>query len=95
MYFVTVLSSPTDSRCVGYFDNLEEAIERTEENELDIQERSFRYAVIENIKENCFYPICFDKKNSVWLEWNKETERFVRIEKCPEQFSYMCNFGIG
>lgn len=97
MFFITVIhienGYPESTRCVGYFKNEKEAIRVVENNEYDICEYCYEYAVIENLKEGIYQ---YDQ-NPQWFELYTDVEgnpKYRKIEK-PEWAYGFCGLGIG
>lgn len=84
-------SPPTHCRCVGWSPNLEDAKNIILSNYGDIYEDSETYAVIEET-EPYLYP---HTPNLWWFKWCKEDEEYKELDKRPEEFNCICNFGIG
>lgn len=87
MYFITCFSRyvPNDrlgipdigsARTFGYYHDRDVAIEMVKLNNCDIQERVYRYAVIEHIPEGLYEPA--DER--LFFEWNEDKEEFEPIE---------------
>ena len=87
MYFITCFSryEPNtrigvpdigSARTFGYYADRDEAIEVVKKNNCDIQERIYRYAVIEHIPEG-LYNLATER---LFFEWNEEKEEFEPIE---------------
>ena len=86
MYFITCFSrfefnerlgvaDIGSSRTFGYYNDRSKAIEVVKNNYCDIQERLYKYAVIEHIPEG-FYNIAEER---IFFEWNNEKEAFELI----------------
>lgn len=86
MYFITCFTKyETDklgwpdigsARTFGYFADKDEAIAAVKRNCGDIQERVYRYAVVEHIEEG-LYNLATDR----WFfEWDEDEQRFFQIE---------------
>lgn len=92
MYFITTLDyDDLDSRCLGYFENFNDAAEIILTNRFDIHEGNYQYAVIEDVMADQIYP---ETHGEWWFEWNNSTQKYNPIDK-PEKFSHLCNFSIG
>ena len=87
MYFITCFSRyvPNDrlgvpdigsARTFGYYMDRDVAIEMVKCNNCDIQERVYRYAVIEHIPEGLYEPA--DER--LFFEWNEAEKEFELIE---------------
>lgn len=86
MYFITCfqkyeqtkLGVPDigSSRTFGYYHDRGVAIEMVKKNNCDIQERCYRYAVIEKIAEGLYNPA----EERIFFEWNEDEKQFEIIE---------------
>lgn len=87
MYFITCFSryEPNtrigvpdigSARTFGYYHDRDVAIEMVKINNCDIQERVYRYAVIEHISEG-LYEVADER---LFFEWNDEKKEFEPIE---------------
>lgn len=87
MYFITCFQryEPNDrigvpdighARTFGYYKDRGAAIESVKRNNCDIQERVYRYAVIECIPEGLYNPAT----EKIFLEWNEDNKQFELIE---------------
>ena len=87
MYFITCFSrfelnerlniaDIGSSRTFGYYKDKDEAIEAVKKNLCDIQERIYKYSVIEHITEG-IYNIADER---LFFEWNDEKKEFELIE---------------
>ena len=65
------------SRTVGYYINKGDAIQYVIENNCDIYEYSYRYAVIEKIPEG-LYNVALER---IFFEWNEETKEYKMIDE--------------
>jgi hypothetical protein len=85
MYFITCFQKyeidkngwPDVGSCrtFGYFEDKEVALEAVKKNWCDIQERLYRYAVVEYIEEG-LYNLATDR----WFfEWDEDKETFEAI----------------
>ena len=79
-----------ERRCVGWFDNFDEANNAVENNFSNIHEDMYNYAIIEKMESGLLMP---DLDRTVY-KWDKNTEKFVRIDT-PIELSKSSNFGIG
>jgi len=81
---------PRGSRTVGFYHDLNHAIESVEYNDGDIYENGwFRYCVIESIDEG-MYSI---DTNGLWFEWKEH--KGYRVIDIPEKFKGVAGFGMG
>lgn len=90
------------SRCVGWFDNYEDAKKNTLENARDFSEcGGYKYAVIEKVGSGVF-PFCNSEDQS-WFKVVEETGavgeiiniKYEELEEIPEGFRGYSNFSIG
>lgn len=100
MYFITTLriksewkndrffDSIIDSRCVGYYKDLENAKRSIEDNSLDIHEYNYTYAVIEQFGQGIYYH----PEEIQWYVW--ENGKYVESFK-PEKLESTISFAIG
>lgn len=61
----------------GYFTNLDDAINAVKNNELDVFEHCYNYAVIEAFEEG-FYPM--PEMKQMWFRYDKQTDKAYEIE---------------
>ena len=61
----------------GYFTNLDDAINAVKNNELDVFEHCYNYAVIEAFDEG-FYPM--PEMKQMWFRYDKKTDKAYEIE---------------
>jgi len=92
IYTVTTLSGAAfgDSRCVGFFHELDIAKEEVENNSMDIFETSYWYCVIEEVGPG-FYNF---PRLELWHKFRKDKGKYIPCEK-PDNFKRICGFGIG
>lgn len=91
MYFLTTINKDGESsRCVGYFETLEQAEEIISKNICDIFEYFYDYAVIENIPTGIYKYDCSPK----WYKWNLEKNCYEKTEK-PEFANGYVGWSIG
>lgn len=86
MYFITCFQKYEQTkygvpdignwRTFGYYNNRDVAIELVKKNCCDIQERCYKYAVIEKIDEGLYNPA----EERVFFEWNEDKKQFELIE---------------
>ena len=92
IFVITTLKYGYDNtRTVGWYNFLENAITAVENNFGDIHEGSNWYCVIEEIKPGIYScpPV-----SEVWFKWIKIQERYVECPK-PDHLKRICSFGIG
>lgn len=97
MYFITALTHVNfdvenvkgypNSRCFGYYADLETAKRKLKYNTMDIHELYYNYAVIEKIGEG----IHADVEEEYWYKYNRENGIWKPINK-PETTKGICNF---
>lgn len=95
IYTITTVRSPSlNSRCVGFFHELETAIKAVEDNDLDISEEGYyHYAVIEKVGPGFYNLSNIDvEEHEIWFRW-----RNGGYDNCfkPDQFKRTVCFGIG
>ena len=95
MFFVTTLYVDKNgelctSRCVGYFETYEEAKDVVLNNILDIFERLYNYAVIEEVSPG-LYELDL---NPHWFKISDDYDSYHEIEK-PKFAEHIVGFGIG
>ena len=90
------------SRCVGWFDNYEDAKKNTLENARDFSEcGGYKYAVIEKVGSGVC-PFCNSEDQS-WFKVVEETGavgeiiniKYEELKEIPEGFRGYSNFSIG
>ena len=90
------------SRCVGWFDNYEDAKKNTLENARDFSEcGGYKYAVIEKVGSGVV-PFCNSEDQS-WFKVVEETGavgeiiniKYEELKEIPEGFRGYSNFSIG
>lgn len=80
------------NRCVGYFFDMDVAIEEVTNNSMDISEQGYySYCVIEEVKEGIY----FFPRQEIWFKWNPDDEYYHRLEEKPKRFNDTSCFGIG
>lgn len=80
------------TRCVGYFEDPERAVEAVRENWGDIYEMGFYpICVVETLSQG-IYP---DTLSVRWFEWDKESGGYQEREECPEDLKRIVNFALG
>lgn len=75
------------ARTFGYYENRDVAIEAVEKNWYDIQERIYRYAVIEHIPEG-LYELADER---LFFEWDEDIQQFKSIgpfEDCWGNYAF-------
>ena len=93
MYFITTIDATgKDTRCVGYYADLDKAIKAVEYNTFDIYEEGlYPYAVIENIPEGIYH---YDQ-NPIWFKFNTTTRNYEKSERPLIIEKYFVGFSIG
>lgn len=87
IYLITVISNK-GKRCVGWFKTWDEAKEVVEENQQDIWNGFYEYAVIEKIPEGLFKLPASEH----WYSWYEG--KYVETGK-PKKFMGMTNYSVG
>lgn len=80
-----------NSRCIGFYFDLDVAIKEVENNSCDMFEFSYTYCVIEEVKQGLYY---FPRKE-VWFKWDNNKNGYVRLEEKPDIFKSIGGFSIG
>ena len=93
----------TDSRCVGWFETLEKAVEIVKGNYGDIEEAGYyKWAIIEKIKPGLYSS--GGKKNEVWFKFVRRNTNIkahsssnitARKIKCPADYKNIVSWSIG
>lgn len=97
MWFITVIHIDkegkfSDSRCWGYYANKQDCIDDLHNNNTDMSEYYYNYAVIEDIGEGIsMYPT---ERQFFKFIRQKDCSGFFEIEE-PEWAKHLCNFAIG
>lgn len=98
MYFITTIEKidmktklQEGSRCVGYFSELNDAVECLKDNCCDLNEAGlYPWAVIENIPEGLYqYDL-----NPLWFKWDDVNEKYIKVDT-PEELKNICGWGVG
>lgn len=92
MYFITTIQFYDKTRCVGYVNSLEDAVEDVTNNTFDMHEGRNWYCVIEKMSAG-IYPVALDE-DQWWFRWNKREKKYKPCEK-PRHLRNICNFCIG
>ena len=80
---------PDNKATIGYFRSLEDAIKAVEENEQDIFECTYNYAVIEAYSEG-FYPV--SEIQPLWFRENRQTGKADRID--PPVYNHIFQYAF-
>ena len=75
---------------VGYYTDLDVAIEAVTNNACDINETVYDYAVIEKVSEGLYNP----SVTSYWFKYNREKDSYEPIDE-PNEVKHICGFSIG
>ena len=75
---------------VGYYTDLDVAIEAVSSNACDINETVYAYAVIEKVSEGVYNP----SVTSYWFKYNREKDSYEPIDE-PNEVKHICGFSIG
>ena len=93
-YFVSTILIKDEkveaSRCIGYFENKDEAIEAIETNLGDMHEYTYNYAVIEELSSG-LYPYDVEPIFFKWYSGSKGYEKCVRPKALKSKYA----IGIG
>ena len=76
-----------DSRCFGWYAELDDAKMIIESNAMDIHECCFTYAVVEEMKSGPYQPA----KAVAWYKWDHDEEAYLPID-CPEELENRYGF---
>jgi hypothetical protein len=79
-------------RCFGWFTSRKKAIKAVLENQNDLHEYSYKYAVVEKIGEGIHGMVRYDQ--AAWYQWNDENDGFELIER-PAACDHIIGWGIG
>ena len=79
-----------DRRCIGFFSNIENAMEAILINKNTIYNQQYKYCILEEYDEGLF-KYC---TNRYLFVWSKEKKRYVQIDE-PIEIHLVTNFGIG
>lgn len=115
MYFLTSIEYETldldgndfpriyDSRCFGYFEDKDRAMQAVEENWGDMHECSYNFLVIESLGQGIHPDTTSDPgcENEIWFKWEGEPQptdpffgEWVKIKK-PKWSDRIVNWAIG
>lgn len=94
MYFITMIqiknNEEEDRRCVGYFDNFNEAEHVIINNICDLNETIYNYGLIENIKSGLYQ---YDE-NPIWYKFDEKSNKYFKCDR-PKGFENYTGFAIG
>ena len=92
MYFITTISEKNGNRCVGYFSELDLAIDMVKNNAGDLNEAGYYpYAVIEYVEEGLYR---YDQ-HPMWFKYDEITEGYEKSERPDFIPNNHVGFGIG
>ena len=94
IYTVTTLRGSLygGTRCVGFYHDLQTAIDAVEENACDINEcEYYPFCVIEKTSPGIY---SLDDLVGIWFRWHRK-HGYQRIDKKPDNFKCVIGFGIG
>lgn len=77
-------------RTWGFYSDVNRAISALHNNETDMHEYFYDYAIIEEYDEG----ICNDMSHYQWFKWDDERDGYFEIDE-PRCVSRMCCFAIG
>lgn len=70
---------------VGYFNNLEEAMEAVKNNDSDISDSGFyHYAAVAGVEEGLYSMA----KTETWFQWDINEKKYREIER-PKELEYL------
>ena len=79
------------TRCVGFYHDVQDAIDAVEDNAMDINEcEYYPFCVIEKTNIG-IYNLEMDE---IWFRWYKG-RGYQRLDKKPDNFKRVVGFGIG
>lgn len=78
------------SRLVGWYPKFDMANLSVKENNGDMYETCYKYALIEECKRGLYHPA----SKRWWYEYNKEKDEYVPIDE-PNFIKGFCGFTIG
>lgn len=91
-WFLTVMREDGwNRRCWGFFDNFEEAEQAVIDNDADIYEEEYEYAVLE---EQHMGTIAMGTGRMFWYKFNRRTEKYEKIDP-PVWSQNIAHWGIG
>lgn len=90
LFFISTIDENIP-RCVGFTLYRKSAEDIVDNNQCDIHEQTYKYAVIEEIEHEGLYP---DVKAEEWYRWSDNKHKYIRCVK-PDQFKNYGNFAIG
>lgn len=93
IYTITTLNIDVlRTRCIGFYFDASTAIEEVLNNSCDMYECGYYpYCVIEEIKPGLyFYP-----RIEIWFKWDKEKEKYLKIDDKPEEYKDVAGFAFG
>lgn len=81
-----------DSRIVGFYENLEDAVSAVTENWGDIHEYYYEYAIIEKVEEGLYNSGTSEDRKV--FKWDSKAKAFKPIKDLKE-FDHLAGFTIG
>jgi hypothetical protein len=100
LYGLTTISKDGSTSVLrAVFDSIDEAKKQLFENPIWLEERYYRYAVIESFPLNCIDSV-YHTPTSIWFKFsvmeNDDHEGSVRVleVECPEDFKNSRGFGV-
>jgi hypothetical protein len=80
IYFVIMKETLEDfkTHTVGWFVNVNDAIEFVKNNLLDIREDCYNYAIIEKSNEGVYN---FNENSQIWFKYNNEKFKMIKMPK--------------
>lgn len=94
IYTITTLAETKElynTRCIGYYFDLDIAIEEVKDNSGDMHEFYYEHCVIEEVKPGLYYY----PRKEIWFEWDHEKEGYVMIDEKPELYKNISGFSLG
>lgn len=93
IYTITTLKdNGLTARCIGYYLDVQIAIDSVLINAGDMCELGFYpYCVIEEVKPGLYvYP-----REEIWFEWDYEKEMYIKIKEKPDVYKDTCGYALG
>lgn len=87
---LTNLPTFGDRRCIGFFDNVEEAIYQLSLHGKKIRDKMYNYCIIEEISDGLYKS----NGNRYLYKWSDKEQRYIQIDE-PKEIHMVSNFGIG
>jgi len=99
MYFINIVNIYNETQsskyieyhalCVGYYAQLEDAIQAITNNSDNIHKSIYNYAVIEQIDQG----IHIERQKEIWFKWNDEYKHYEPADK-PREIKNIVNISF-